>query len=446
MPLTTVAPGRTGNRCRRSGPPGPRRSRCLRPRVEAPIGGSPARPNIPSHAPGRAGWASLRSPAHQPTPGWPPGLVAEPASNWWPPPNTSMQRRWPRRSSGLQGHSSVQTRSSPKRLQYCPRGALVAWGENTAGTATTTGQTNVPPDLTNVVAVAAGDFCGLALRADGTVVAWGDNSYGQTNVPPDLTNVVAVAAGYHHCLALRAEGTVLAWGDDIDGCTDVPIDLTNAVAIVAGAAHTLDRMIRPQSQHKACTGRERYDVGCTRRNVGDYGRVPSPPSHGPSPNSDFSRRPQNSKVIVTGRNRYGVSEHRRGQEPPPISLAPSFNRAVRPQGQNVIPPATKGNDVCQVTRRRCQGSRRRAQATPYNDIAPCCATDSLTKPDNDHEHRPPPRNSQALARQAQLGPPTTLMRQAHDVALLRQRLYIHRGERCFLEREARIVKERAQEH
>ena len=70
----------------------------------------------------------------------------------------------------------------------------------------------MPPALGNVVAVAAGGGDSMALRADGTVVVWGNNTYGQTNVPPGLSNVVAIAAGFYHCLALRNDGTVVAWG------------------------------------------------------------------------------------------------------------------------------------------------------------------------------------------------------------------------------------------
>src|SRR5258708_26136023 len=44
-------------------------------------------------------------------------------------------------------------------------------------------QANVPPGLSNVVGIAAGDSHSLALKADGTVVAWGGNNNGQTNVP-----------------------------------------------------------------------------------------------------------------------------------------------------------------------------------------------------------------------------------------------------------------------
>src|SRR6266536_5553472 len=88
----------------------------------------------------------------------------------------------------------------------CAGGQVVAWGSNSFG------QTNVPAELTNVIAIAGGEAYSLALKSDGTVVGWGDNSYGQTNVPADLSNVVGIAAGYAHALALTADGTVVAWG------------------------------------------------------------------------------------------------------------------------------------------------------------------------------------------------------------------------------------------
>ena len=62
-------------------------------------------------------------------------------------------------------------------------------------------------------AVAAGeaDF-GLALKPNGTVVGWGYNNYFQTNIPPGLSNVAAVAAGTAHGVALQSNGTAVAWG------------------------------------------------------------------------------------------------------------------------------------------------------------------------------------------------------------------------------------------
>jgi alpha-tubulin suppressor-like RCC1 family protein len=63
-----------------------------------------------------------------------------------------------------------------------------------------------------VVAIAAGVNHSLALKADRTVVGWGNNSSQQRTPPAGLQNVVAVAAGYYHSLALKGNGTVVGWG------------------------------------------------------------------------------------------------------------------------------------------------------------------------------------------------------------------------------------------
>jgi alpha-tubulin suppressor-like RCC1 family protein len=115
-------------------------------------------------------------------------------------------------------------------------GTLVAWGRNNFG------QTNVPPGLTNVVAIAAGSSHNLALREDGSVIAWGLNTSGQTNVPSGLSNVVAVAAGSFFSLALRADGTVVAWGHNTFYETNLPTGLTNVNAIAGGGYHALALM------------------------------------------------------------------------------------------------------------------------------------------------------------------------------------------------------------
>ena len=87
--------------------------------------------------------------------------------------------------------------------------------------------------------IAAGGNHSLALRQDGTVVAWGDNSAGQTNVPPDLAEIVAISGGGVHSLALKSNGSPAAWGDNSQGQTNVPASLTNVVAIAAGGYHNL---------------------------------------------------------------------------------------------------------------------------------------------------------------------------------------------------------------
>jgi hypothetical protein len=82
--------------------------------------------------------------------------------------------------------------------------------------------------LTNVTAVAAGDYHTLALRNDGTVWNWGYNGYGQLgdstttqrSVPVQvsgMTGGLAVAGGTNHSISIKSDGTLQAWGDNSYG-------------------------------------------------------------------------------------------------------------------------------------------------------------------------------------------------------------------------------------
>jgi len=90
-----------------------------------------------------------------------------------------------------------------------------------------------------VIGLAAGENHSLALKADGRVVAWGDNTVGQTKVPAGSSGVVAIAAGFYHSLALKSDGTVVAWGQTYDTPATVPVGLTEVVAIAAGGYNSL---------------------------------------------------------------------------------------------------------------------------------------------------------------------------------------------------------------
>lgn len=114
--------------------------------------------------------------------------------------------------------------------------------------------------LDNIKSVTAGVSHSVALKADGTVWAWGSNDKGQlgdgTFLKRDLpariaglSNVEAVAAGNNHVLALRRDGSVWGWGSNNLGqlagialessATPLPIaGLKDVVAIAAGAMHS----------------------------------------------------------------------------------------------------------------------------------------------------------------------------------------------------------------
>jgi alpha-tubulin suppressor-like RCC1 family protein len=88
-------------------------------------------------------------------------------------------------------------------------------------------------------AIAAGYQHTVALKADGTVAAWGGNYSRQCLVPVGLSGVAAIAAGYEHTVALKADGTVVAWGRNDDGQCTVPVGLADVASIAAGNRHTV---------------------------------------------------------------------------------------------------------------------------------------------------------------------------------------------------------------
>ncbi|MEO8099881.1 MAG: choice-of-anchor D domain-containing protein [Acidobacteriota bacterium] len=112
-------------------------------------------------------------------------------------------------------------------------GTVVAWGGYAVAAI------SVPAGLTSVTAIAAGTYHSLALKSDGTVVAWGYNDYGQTAVPAGLNGVTTIAAGVFHSLALKSDGTVVAWGYNGSGQATVPAGLTGVKAIAAGESHSM---------------------------------------------------------------------------------------------------------------------------------------------------------------------------------------------------------------
>ena len=133
-------------------------------------------------------------------------------------------------------------------------GTVYAWGGNNHGQLginTSGGEEHTPVKvhgpgndtvngLTDVKAVAAGEFFSLALKTDGSVWAWGGNDHGQlgTNSTDEhptpvqvvgpggtgtLSGITDVAAGEFFSMALKNDGTVWAWGGNSYGQIDATL-------------------------------------------------------------------------------------------------------------------------------------------------------------------------------------------------------------------------------
>jgi len=183
---------------------------------------------------------------------------------------TTIKRVVPVPVNGL-GNVVALSEGSDFTLALLSDRTVMAWGENFLGELGNGGKrsTTVPTPvsaLSGVTAISAGGLHSLALLADGTVMAWGYNGDGQlgdgaiggdqclcekTPVPvTGLSGVAAISAGGFHSLALKGDGTVMAWGSNQHGQlgdgsltrSDVPVavsGLSEVTALAAGNSHSL---------------------------------------------------------------------------------------------------------------------------------------------------------------------------------------------------------------
>lgn len=154
-------------------------------------------------------------------------------------------------------------------------GTIWTWGLNNYGQlgyVTTSYRNDTPAQISGITAsnVAGGGYHSIALKGDGTVWSWGLNSYGQLGngintygcsnsseyscapvQASGITGITAIAGGYYHSIALKNNGTVYTWGQNSygqlglgSGSTDsryipYPVSDLTATAVVGGGYHTV---------------------------------------------------------------------------------------------------------------------------------------------------------------------------------------------------------------
>ncbi|HET9300441.1 MAG TPA: FG-GAP-like repeat-containing protein [Candidatus Polarisedimenticolaceae bacterium] len=114
-------------------------------------------------------------------------------------------------------------------LALRPGGFIVGWGY------TPWGDLLPPASVPNSdwVAIAAGGYYSMGLKADGSIYKWGCNGLCPTPVPN--TGFTAISTHFEHSLAVRAaDGSIAAWGSNTYGQLDVPSPNQGFVAVAAG--------------------------------------------------------------------------------------------------------------------------------------------------------------------------------------------------------------------
>lgn len=109
-------------------------------------------------------------------------------------------------------------------------GTVAAAGDNGWGQCEVNG-------WTDIVAVSAGSLHAVGTQSDGTVLAAGYNAEGQCDVS-GWEDIVSVAAGDFHTVGLKSDGTVVATGDNGSGQCEVS-EWTDIIAVAAGSSHTV---------------------------------------------------------------------------------------------------------------------------------------------------------------------------------------------------------------
>ena len=142
---------------------------------------------------------------------------------------TNTDKTAPVQVLGLTGITTIVSTHSDHSFALKSDNTVWAWGRGSYGEIGDGTNTNrsTPVDITSftgtLTAISSGSYHSMALRGDGTVLAWGWNAESQlgdgtttnSNIPvqvPGLTNVAKITASYKQSFIIKSSGDAYAWG------------------------------------------------------------------------------------------------------------------------------------------------------------------------------------------------------------------------------------------
>lgn len=179
---------------------------------------------------------------------------------------------WGGNSQGQLGLNNTTEYSSPKQvgaltnwlkvasgryhnIAIKTNGTLWAWGFNSQGQLGFNNSSNYyssPKQIGSLSTwsqIACGNRFSLAIKTDGTLWGWGQNSNGQLGLSDStnrsspvqigaLTNWLYIAAGSYHTISIKTDGTIWAWGYNDFGQLGNGTAISNSSPVQIGALTT----------------------------------------------------------------------------------------------------------------------------------------------------------------------------------------------------------------
>ena len=193
------------------------------------------------------------------------------------------------------------------------------------GSSVSWGQVSSTPTGADFIQVAGGLAHSLALRADGSIVSWGDDFGGLVSNTPSGTGFTQVAGGYGHSHALHSDGSIQSWGANYYGVVSGTPGGTGFTQVAVGPGGTHAHALRTDGSMVSWGGDGAGQVSNTPAGTG-FTQVAAGSGHSLALRVDGS-------IVAWGLNNHGqVSNTPIGTEFTQVSGGSDHSLALRADG------------------------------------------------------------------------------------------------------------------